>query len=229
MLETPKPEFLRNLRAYRSVGVRSEPEEELVRDQLLVAIGVIDARLDAADEGVFEFLRDVAPDLPQLIGDDPVVVIAVLAADDPRTVAADLGPAPSLRRRQQDRVEVRIVERVREGCAIRPAGEVDVVEGTHAGAARAGIAFERQLVAIGLRVGDVGRSAPSVVALPLIVPAERIELGVTLEDVVAHDALDAVEAARRHQVAVGDCVRERNTAPKERQLDAPLHGVFLEV
>jgi hypothetical protein len=114
-------ELLGDRDAGRAVGVGDEAEEGFVRSQRLRAVDIARAELDAAQEAAVELLLDLAAQLPQLVLDDAVVVIAVLAVADARAVDRGLIPAPALRAGQKDEIVVAVVERRIEDGAAGPA------------------------------------------------------------------------------------------------------------
>ena len=175
-------------------------------------------------------MAQLAVELRQLILDDAVVVIAVLAAVDAGAIGGDLRAAPALRAGQQDRAEIAVIDVVRKSGAARARIEPDRVGRADPGTAGPRIAFDRQFVAIGFGIGGVEHRIPAVVTLVRGVPAERIELGMTLERIVAQHTLDARERALRDQaVRYGVTRVEGGTRPIERQFDPALDVVVLEV
>ena len=228
--------------ARQPVGVGDEADEGFIGGQALFAIGIIDPELNRAKEAL-QLAFDFDAVLPELVLDDAVVVIAVLAAADPAPVDPRLIPAPTQGAGQLDQVIVAIVEGGAEDGPVAVAGETDRVGRADVGAAPgAGIAFEDQFVAVGFRHADVGRDIPAVVAFPAVVPTEAVELCIALEHVVAHDALDVREAAgaRKHELTARIDIGDRQLGgvgaggiivdvEAERKLDAALDLVILEV
>ena len=144
----------------------------------------------------------------------------------------DVRTAPAERIGQLDEAGVRIVERRPKKRARAARREADrVLRADALAVAGARIRLEHGLVALGARHADVDHRVPAVAALILAVIAERVELGLALEAVVADDALDAAERAFGGE-AVGDRRRGRDRgrrAEAERQLDAALDLVVVEV
>ena len=214
----------------RAVGIFGKAQEVFLGCQRFGTGGVIPASLDRTERAAVQFTFHLDVELPQFVLDLAVVVITVLPAGDGGPVGSDLGAAPTLRTGQEYLIVIAVVQFMRERGAARCARKSDGVGRPIAKPSGTGISLDHQFVTVRARVAYVGSGVPAIVTLPGIVPAKGIELGVTLECIVAQHALDVGEGTIGDQ-PVGNriAIFERSAAPVERQFDAALDLVVLEV
>ena len=210
----------------RLQAITRKLQEVFVGNQRLAAGNVIETGLDRAEEAAVELLLDVGLELPQFVFDDPVVVIAVLAA-------ARCAAAPAERVGQLDQRRVAVVEHLvgEEGTAgSRTEGQRIGCAGAAAGRG-ARVRFEDQLVAVGAREADVGIDVPAVFAFVLDIETARIELRLAYVIVVVDHGLDAREGAAGDH-AVGGFKpggRKCRARPCQRDFDATLDVGVVEI
>ena len=187
-------------------------------DQLLAAIRIVRADSDVFNEAV-QRLDSLETDRLQAILDRRTVNEAVLAVRHGATAAV---PALRVGDREQGRVGIVDGRLEADHAAFGRHGEAQAVGCADAAAtAGAEVDFKVLFGLLQTRIAEVQLKGQRVVGLERGVVANRPDLGIAVDDVVAHHRLDAVEAARGDQTTRSGVARlERGSRPLQRQFDA---------